>query len=203
MRTELSPDELREVLARAEEIHSRNVETGDAESILRAAEEAGLPREAIEKALEERFGAPREPAKPGELIFAQSTDGKHYVAEALSGDHRETRVRFLKGGEHSVPTANTRPASFLPGERVVCPWPFWGWWTCTVISYDAPKKKIKVTDGWGEYQTFSIKDVHIIPPRPAKARPPMGRLKALIWTYALGAVSGGAIGAWITWLLTR
>ena len=116
MRTQLSQEELREVLARAEEIHSRNVETGDAESILRAAEEAGLPREAIEKALEERFGASREPAKPGELVFAESADGKHYVAEALSGDQRETKVRFLKGGEHTVPTANTRPASFLPGE---------------------------------------------------------------------------------------
>lgn len=203
MRTELSQEELREVLARAEEIHSRTLESGGAEAIIVAAEEAGLPREAIEKALEERFGASRAPSKPGELVFAESADGMYYVAEVLSADESETRVKYLKGGERTVPTARTRPAEFLPGERIICPWPFWGAWTCIVISYDKTKKKIKVTDGWGEYQTFSIKDVYVAPPKTPKTKKQIGHVKALLWTYALGAVSGGGIAAWITWLLTR
>ena len=203
MRTQLSQEELRDVLTRAEEIHFRTLDADGAEAILRAAEEAGLPREAIEKALEERFGAPRAPSKPGELVFAESADGMYYVAEVVTADQDETRVKYLRGGERGVPTTKTRPAEFLPGERIICPWPFWGAWTCIVISYDQTKKNIKVTDGWGEYQTFSIKDVYVAPPKTPKTKKQIGHVKALLWTYAVGAISGGALGAWVTWLLTR
>ena len=66
-----------------------------------------------------------EPPEPGSLIFAQSSDRKYYVAEVLSVMDDAVRVRFMRGAQHTVTLEQVRPASFLPGDRVVCNWPWW------------------------------------------------------------------------------
>jgi hypothetical protein len=99
------------------------------------------------------------PPEVGSLVFAQSADGKFYVAEVVSAEEDRVRVRYLRGSEHTVTLDQVRPAAFLPGERVVCNWPWWGPWTCSVISYDAAKEKVKLSDGWGDTKSFPISEV--------------------------------------------
>jgi hypothetical protein len=150
--TQLSDSELRAVLARAEEIQrtlrNSNAMQSEIEAVISAGEAVGLERPAMERALREQLelGAIT-PAEEGSLVFAQSADGKYYVAEVVSAAPESVRVRFLRGSAHTVTPSQLRPASFLPGERIVANWPWWGPWTCTVISYDAEKGKVRLSDG--------------------------------------------------------
>lgn len=199
----LEGTQLREVLARAEEIHRQSsggaVQT-DIDAILAAAEEAGLPREAVNQALQERFGVAARPPAVGERVFARSTDGKFYLARVVSLDSALAHVRFAQGTDHRIPLSDLRPFSVMPGQKLVCPWPFWGAWTCEVISFNAETDTVRVSDGWGSEQTFPISEVSLPKDKPSGPN----ELRHRIAVYALtAAASGGAIGAVLTWLLMR
>ena len=199
---QLSDDELREVLTRAEEIQ-RNSRTADSmraeiEAVIGAGEAVGLARPALERALRERFDLAVSPPTAGSLVFAQSADGKYYVAEVVSGTSDSVRVRFIRGSEHTVTHEQLRPCSFLPGERVVANWPWWGPWTCTVISYDAAKQKVKVTDGWGDTKSFPIAEVW-----QSGRKAGSGKLRIYATWLSIGAGVGAITGSAITALLLR
>ena len=198
----LSDDELRDVLTRAEEIQrsSRSVDTmqSEIEAVIGAGEAVGLERTAIERALRERFDVSSAPPSPGSLVFAQSADGKYYVAEVVSVSPNDVRVRYLRGSEHTVLPEELRPAAFLPGEKVVANWPWWGPWTCTVISYDAARQKVKLTDGWGYTKTFPISEVW-----QSGRKPWSGRMRIAITWLSVGVGLGAAVGATLTALLLR
>ena len=198
----LSDDELRDVLTRAEEIQrsSRSVDTmqSEIEAVIGAGEAVGLERTAIERALRERFDVASAPPSPGSLVFAQSADGKYYVAEVVSVSTNDVRVRYLRGSEHTVLPEELRPATFLPGEKVVANWPWWGPWTCTVISYDAARQKVKLTDGWGYTKTFPISEVW-----QSGRKPWSGRMRIAITWLSVGVGLGAAVGATLTALLLR
>ena len=200
--TRLSDDELRDVLARAEEIE-RTTRRGSAWDVERAAvigagEEVGLSRRAIERALAERFNLPASPPVVGSLSWARSADGKFYVAEVLAVSDDSARVRFLRGGEHQLSLDELRPSAFMPGERVACDWPMWGPWTCTVLSYDAAKQRVKLSDGWGYTRSFPISQVWLAP-----AEAGTGRRRLYIALLTAGATAGAVIGSLITALLLR
>jgi hypothetical protein len=192
----LSDDELRDVLTRAEEIQrsSRSVDTmqSEIEAVIGAGEAVGLERVAIERALRERFDVAVAPPTPGSLVFAQSADGKYYVAEVVSASLDSARVRFLRGSEHTVTLDQVRPCAFLPGEKVVVNWPWWGPWTCAVISYDAAKEKVKLTDGWGYTKSFPISEVW-----QSSRKPWSGRLRIAVTWLSVGIALGAAAGATI------
>jgi hypothetical protein len=199
---QLSDDELREVLARAEEIQraSRTAGTMQAEieAVIGAGEAVGLRRTALERALRERFDMAASPPAPGSLAFAESADGKYYVAEVVSVTDDAIRVRYLRGSEHTVTPDQLRPAAFLPGERLVCNWPWWGPWNCTVISYDAVKQRVKVTDGWGYTKSFPIAEVW-----QAGRKAASGKLRLYATWLGVGAGVGAILGSAITALLMR
>jgi hypothetical protein len=190
----LSDDELRDVLTRAEEIQrsSRSVDTmqSEIEAVIGAGEAVGLERVAIERALRERFDVAVAPPTPGSLVFAQSADGKYYVAAVVSASQDSARVRFLRGSEHTVTLDQVRPCAFLPGEKVVANWPWWGPWTCAVISYDAAKEKVKLTDGWGYTKSFPISEVW-----QSSRKPWSGRLRIAVTWLSVGIALGAAAGA--------
>jgi hypothetical protein len=199
----LADDDIRGVLARAVEIQSTGP-VGDAlqeelESVILAAEEVGLARSAVERALRERFRFPVRPPAVGDLTFAKSANDKFYVAEVLSAAPDGIRVRFLSGGEHTVTLDEIRPCSFLPGERVMCQWPWWGPWNCIVVSYDASQRRITASDGWGDTRVFSIDEVWL------NAQPKSGRSPTRARVYAkligAGATAGAIIGSIITALI--
>lgn len=198
----LTDEELRDVLARAEEIqqttrHGEDMKA-ELEAVIGAAEEMGLARTAVERALRERLDLPARPPVTGELVFAKSADGNSYVAEVLAVSSEGARVRFLKGSEHTVTLDQLRLCSFNPGERVVVDWPWWGPWTCTVMSYDAARARVKVNDGWGYTRTFPVADVWLAPRK-------VGGSRTRIYVTLLGAGVGlGAIlGSIVTALLIR
>ncbi len=158
----LTDEELRDVLARAEEIEraARQGDEWDAEvaAVVRAAEEVGLSPQAVKRPLTERLNLPDLPV-PGSLTWARSADGKFYVAEVLSMSEDGARVKLLRGSEHQVTPDQLRPCAFIPGERVVCNWPMWGPWTATVIGYDPARQRVKLSDGWGSTKTFPVSEV--------------------------------------------
>lgn len=198
----LSDDELRDVLTRAEEIQrsSRTVDAmqSEIEAVIGAGEAVGLERVAIERALRERFDVALAPATPGTLVFAQSADGKFYVAEVVSASGDSARVKYLRGSEHTVTAEQLRPCAFLPGEKVVANWPWWGPWTCTVVSYDAARQKVKLTDGWGYTKSFPISEVW-----QSGRKPWSGRLRISATWLSIGAALGAVAGSLATYLLGR
>lgn len=199
----LTDEELRDVLARAEEIQA-TTRHGDAmkaelEAVIGAAEEVGLTRSAVERALRERFDLAVVQPTVGEMAFARSADGKFYVAEVLSMSSDTARVRFIKGSEHTVTPDQLRPCRLIPGERVVVHWPWWGPWTCTVMSYDAEKRKVKVNDGWGETKTFPVSEVWLPPQHDTVVK----RTRMTMMLLCSGAGLGAIIGSIITALLMR
>ena len=196
----LSDEELRDVLARAEEIEraTRHGDAWNAElaAVIGAAEEVGLSRQAVERALAERFNLPAVPPVVGSITWTRSADGKAYVAEVLEVFQGGARVRFLRGGEHRVTLDELRPCAFIPGERIACDWPNWGPWTCTVLAYDAVARRVELSDGWGYTKTFPIAEVWLPAAKP-EARP-RRRVYSLL---AAGAAAGALIGSIITMLL--
>lgn len=200
----LTDDELRDVLARAEEIqrasrHGTEM-TAELEAVIGAAEEVGLARPAVERALRERLALPAAPPAVGALAFARSADDKFYAAEVLSVSAEGVRVRFLRGSEHVVTLDQLRPCAFLPGERVVCNWPWWGPWTCTVVGYDPVKQRVKLSDGW-DTKTFPIAEVWLADARKARASGARTRVYATL--IGAGAGVGALVGSIITALLMR
>jgi hypothetical protein len=194
----LADEDMRNVLVRATEIERTTPSRADLDILMQAAEEVGIPRAAVERALRERLALPMKPPSPGDLVFACSADGKYYVAEVLTASDDGCRVRYLRGGEHTVALAELRPCSFLPGERVVCDWPHWGAWTCTVLSYDAEARRVNVTDGWGENREFRISEVWIAPRTSTSLR------SARMVTALMSAgAAGAAIGSILTALFLR
>lgn len=201
----LTDDEFRDVLTRAEEIQraSRHVDETNAEmeAVIGAAEEVGLARPAVERALRERLALSAPPAV-GTLTFARSADGKFYVAEVLAISTEGVRVRFLRGSEHLVLPDELRPCSFIPGERVTCNWPWWGPWTCTVVAYHAASQYVELSDGWGSTETFPVADVWLTPPQKTDVARG-ARRRVYLKLIGAGAGLGALVGSIITALLMR
>ena len=199
----LDNDEIRSVVARADEIQRRtqrgHATSADLEAVIQAAEAVGIERSAVERALRERLHVPLAPPGVGELVFARSTDGKLYVAEVLASGDQDFRVRFLRGSEHTVALDDLRPCSLLPGEKVVVNWPWWGPWTCTVVSYDAAARTVSVTDGWSETHSFPISEIWLNAPRDAGAN---SRARVYAALLGAGATIGAIVGSIVTALLT-
>jgi rod shape-determining protein MreC len=136
---------------------------------------------------------------PQDIVVGQVIEVDHYVAEVLSAGPELCRVRFLRGGEHSIGVDEVRPASFLPGERLVANWPMWGPWTSTVVAYDERHRVLTVSDGWGSDAHISLIDVWLSPKDVADVDRRHLTVKLLVW----GAAAGGILGSALTWFLLR
>jgi hypothetical protein len=192
----LSDDEVRELLARAEEIQSKG-SLNTYEAVMSAAEEAGLSRDAISQAVQERLSATFAPGE-GQLVFAKGEKDRYFAAEVVKQGGGSALVRFLNGSEHQVPLSSLRPLTLLPGESIVCPWPDWGWWTCSVVHFDTVRRKVKVTDSLGTEKTFDLAQVFVKAPGtpPDLSKYPWLLMSAL-------TLGGGIIGSILTWLAMR
>jgi hypothetical protein len=200
----LSDDELRDVLARAEEIQRaehRGVEVGhEIEAVVGAAEELGLTRAAVERAMRERLGFLTTPPAVGTQVFARSVDGRFYVADVQGHTADGVRVKFLRGTEHVVSLEELKPLRLVPGERVSVDWPWWGPWNCTVVTYDPLRQRVKLNDGWGYTETFSIDELWL---KGEIAAPSGARTRLYLTLLGTGATVGALAGALLTFFLTR
>jgi hypothetical protein len=204
----LTDAELHAVLARAEEIQRGSLTDGamraEVEAVIGAAEEIGLSRSAVERALRERLNLSLTPPAPGALVFARSADDKFYAAEVLSTSADGARVRFVRGSEHDVALDQLRPCALIPGENVIVNWPWWGPWTCKVVSFDEEKRRVKLDDRSGSTKTFPLAEIWL-PPQPRQGeevgRPARARMY-LTW-LGIGVGVGALIGSVATALMLR
>ncbi|MBS1706129.1 MAG: hypothetical protein JST40_09665 [Armatimonadetes bacterium] len=198
----MQPEELREVLIRAEQIQSQQVVNVDqeveTETIVQAAEEAGLSRDAVLQALQERLALTQASTQPGAIVMAESADGHFYAARVISSDTVAAKVKFLSGGEQSLPLNKIKPFSPVPGTQFSCPWQNWGWWNCKVVSYDSDNMRLLVTDGWGNQQGFHISEV-----RQNKERSPQSNQSLYYLYLGLTGFGGMVLGFVIRWLMFR
>lgn len=197
----MDQDELRQLLTRAEEIQAQsNVDVRldeELRQVVAAAEEAGLDRESIMRALKERKSLVR-PLAEGELVFARSADGHSYPARLTSVDALSATVKFLNGGDSVQSLEDVRRLAVIPGMKLEVPWPNWGWWPANVVSFDVENSKVKMNDGWGNEHTFHISDVRLRAPEPD------WKQRAFTWGHmGLAALGGTAVGMLLMKLLAR
>ena len=201
----LTDEEMRAVFERAEEIQQasqdRNELSAEVENLIAAAAQVGLTRSAVEQAVRERLHVTVEPPAVGSLVFAQSEDRKFYVAEVLASSGEQAAVRFLRGSQHVVTLDQVRPCTFLPGQKVMVHWPWWGPWKCTVVHYDEQGRWVKLSDGWSETRMFPIAEVWLSPPRATTDVSVRRRVYAKL--VGAGIAIGGLIGGALTALLIK
>lgn len=197
------PDQtLRDVLQRAQEISSetglmlkQNPEWSD---LLQAAEEAGIPREAILEALRERIAPDTQEYEVNELVLATDGNGWYHTARIDSVRSATARVRFLGGGDADLPLQDIRRFTLVPGAKVNI---FYGgvWTTANVVSYNRDAMSVTMNI-WGGQHTATLDVIRIRDER--KVMPLADRIK--IWLYCgAGVLAGGSLGALITAMLMR
>jgi hypothetical protein len=214
--THLTETELAETVQRAREIadHSRELASPEAEydAYLHAAEEMGIPREAMLQAIRERRVIPGETLEVGQRVFAPSADGFWYVAELLSLTEHTAKVRFLEGGEHTCATSDVRPLSLIPGRKLQGDIKGWGWYGCLVVRHDPAKDRVEVIhDDWApskEWLTMRklrLTRDHVYPNRPKeKSAAEFTRgvlLRSVGVATAAGVLAGMVLHHLFPWLL--
>lgn len=195
---------LNEIVRRAQEIqdqtHLMLDPNPDLEQYVKAAEEAGIHRDATMQALRERLSFPIEMFKPGEYVFAKSADGFYYVAVLMEIEGRQAKVEFLSGSEHFCDASDLRLFSLTPGQKVSYFSKGSGmWWEGQLGKFNREKKNVTVTS-WGDSETVSLEKVRL--PRDVQVLPMSYRAK--LWAVGIAsALSGGVVGAILLRLLTR
>jgi hypothetical protein len=190
----LQDEELQATLRRAREIAQQEATPAaesDLELYLSAAEEMGIPREALAQALRERNLLPQN-VRVGEQYFAPSADGFLYVATVLELNGATARVQFAGGGERSCALADLRPLDLVPGRRLQADWPDWGWASVEVTRHDLKKGKVTVTS-WMQPATVSLAKLRLHPNDALGRQKHSGRDLLLRWTLAAGT-GGFALG---------
>lgn len=201
MRT-MESEPFRQILQRAEEIQAQS--SGEfrvdaqSEQLIAAAIEAGLSREAVVQAMQERFALEHRTLEPGALVFALSSDQRFYPAHLQSLDAGIATVRFVNGSDHTLRRGELRPFALLPGQTVNAQWPNWGWWNCKVIAFDRELLRVRLSDGWGSEENLSISDIRLNPEKVEGS----GGFRHKIWMIvSASAVFGGVVGALLMRLL--
>jgi hypothetical protein len=202
----MEPSEVSELLSRAQEIQNlhKHVATSDQDlqAFLAAAEEAGIEREAMMQALEERVGFRIEDLVEGDLVFAKSSDGRHYTARILRLDATRVQVRFLSGSEAFLPVSDLRQGGLLPGAKVQVDLPTYGGWTTATVAQLNLEGRTATVNLWGVVQeTVPLEKLRLF------AEDPKGRysfsMAELVAVVTTSLVSGGVVGVLIHWIVTR
>jgi hypothetical protein len=182
-------------IARSEESSEDTVHAEDElELYLKASEEAGIPRAATLQALRERLLVPIDAHKPGDLVFAPSTDGRLYVATVIRTDTTSAIVQFAKGGELPIAMGDLRPLGLVPGRKLQFHKDA-QWWNGSVKTYDTKTQQLELEAvAYGTVKKIKFRDIRLLPEVPTTA----DRVRALLWRASLIA---GGIGVGFGWML--
>lgn len=200
----LDDSSIAEVVRRAQEIQDQTQlmlePNPDLVQYVRAAEEAGIDRDATMQALRERLSLPVEMFKPGEYVFAKSADGFYYIALLMEIKGRKAKVEFLSGSEHYCDASDLRLFSLTPGQRVSYFSKGSGmWWEGQLTKFSRDKHTVTVSS-WGDSETVALEKVRL--PREATSLPITDRAKLLAVGIA-SAISGGIIGMILTRIFAK
>jgi hypothetical protein len=202
--TPLNPDELRDVLKRADEIEQQTKlllgPHPEMEEYVRAAEEAGLDRDATLQALRERLSVPLESIKPGTQVFARGGDDHFYVATVKAVNGRSVEVRFVSGADHIADVEELRQFSLTPGRPIQALTNTYKFWSgVKLIRFNRDSGSVTV-DYYGSQEDLPLDRIRL--PRERKNVPMITRGEAWLYAAATGTV-GTLLGAAITYLLTK
>jgi len=198
----LDDDSLAEVIRRAHEISAQTElmfePHPEIEQYVRAAEEAGISRDATMQALRERLDLPIAAFQPGEYVFALSNDERYYVAKVLQIEGRQARIRFLSGTDHTCDAGNLRLFSLTPGQRVQYNSAVHHIWVTGKIE-GFNRDANSVTAHWGGVsETLTLDKLRL---------PQEGRASSTgipLWAVGVAsALGGGVVGAILMRLLIR
>lgn len=122
MAEQFEQTELNDLLTRAQEIdHSSDhllQSRPDLAELINAAEESGLPREAVMAALRERLAELSAAHEPGDPVFAQSPDGHWYPAIFDRQKGNRVDLRYFSGSIGSLEPSKIRPFDLAPGVKL-------------------------------------------------------------------------------------
>jgi hypothetical protein len=167
MRTrELNDSEMDGILQRADEIAREGIHVLDPQAAyapyLDAAEEMGIPREAVIYALEERLRTPLEPIRPGARVFAMGADGAFYAARIESIDKLRAQVWFANGSAHTCSVTHLRPFGMIPGRRFEVFYRPWSQWIpASVQKYSEECEMADVVYCDGERSTVALHEIRL------------------------------------------
>ena len=206
----LTDEEVKGLMARAREIAARaagsDLPADTVEHYATAAEEVGIPRDAMLEALRERLPVERG-VSVGEMVFAPSADGRLYIARVSALGEPGAQVEFLHGGEFVCPPGLLRPLELLPGRRLEGKIKDWGWYPVKILSYDAGRGKVRVAhDDWtGTEETLPLAKLRVGVQKP-KTRSDAaveGARGILLRGLAVGLALGGVLGILVGRFLFR
>lgn len=184
----LSEDELQGVLSRAQALTTEDHELAPFEAFVQAAQEAGIPRDAVVQALRERL-ASRPEIIPGQLVYAPSTDDWLYVArvQRIQGDI--AYIQFVSGAEVAMAVHQLQPFAPLPNQKVDVHMPsYGGWYGANVLNFNPQIQSLSV-NMWGSTSTVTLDCVRI----RSKNKPNFWEThRGLITQVAIAAVGFGA-----------
>lgn len=201
---ELRHDEVAAVVRRATEIEAlnRQLSATDAEiaEFIRAAEEAVISRDATLQALRERLHFKPEAYKPGQIVFAESGDGRMYPARVLEVGDADVSIRFASGSEAKVGFAKLRPFTLCPGEKIEYNSPsFFTWVTGEIVRVHLDGGSVTASYACIE-ETLPLERIRMAQPKPEIPF----RDKAFVW--GVGVVTGAVgicLGTMLGWVIFR
>jgi hypothetical protein len=186
--SQLSQEDLAEVLRDAQRMDRGGV-SADLEAFLQASEEAGVSRASVMAALQARLGTVTQ-VRPGNRVFARSSDRAFYVAEVLSQDGSTATVRFEQGSTATLPLDELRPFHLLPGAKITANWPGWGWSSTTIQSYDEDDEVVRLSDGFSTKE-FKLTDIRLHESKPSSTQALIW--KASLWSGTIGLIVGAIL----------
>jgi hypothetical protein len=198
------PEAVGDVLRRAQEIDGQTRQMlepyPEYSELIRAAEEAGIARDATLQALRERLSLPVKEFEPGTRVFAKSADGHYYAATLDRVQGRTAHLRFVNGSEHVADMTDLKMFSLTPGQKVMFHSSSYGMWIGgEVVRFNRESGSVTVI-AWYQEETVPLEKVRLGKERAALA---IGD-RARYWGIAIAcAVTGGLVGAVLTVLLKR
>jgi hypothetical protein len=206
---ELSQEEVSHTISRASQIVENQAEgsqirLGGYEAYVCAAEEMGIPRDAMLQALRERNLLPVDAFNPGDEVFAPSADNASYAATIIRVvSDASVVVKFLNGGEHTVSHMDIRPLSMVPGRQLQFQHKDMGegiWYTGKLLEYDTVKRVARISYAAVPY-TVPITRVRLKAPKVQKVQVPATVRQLLFCTVLVSGSIAGGIGFLLGYLL--
>ena len=167
--TQSEQAEMTELLQRAHAIQEEGASLGpEHEAFIKAAEEAGIHRDAVLQAVRERLVVPKGLFQEGQFVFAKSADSHFYVAELLEFEGLSAKVSFLTGGDALVSGNDIRLFSISPGLKLGVFSRAMGMWSKgSVVGYDPVARQIEI-DSYGTKESLPLTKVRMLPDRTSQ-----------------------------------
>ena len=120
---QLTEEEVSQTLQRAEEIAAAGTSVPGLEqtyaNYIKAAEEIGIPREAVILALRERLDIQMDSVEIGARVFAPSADGFCYAATVTGVDGQSATVQFVTGGTATTSISSLKTFSLTHHQHAI------------------------------------------------------------------------------------